>query len=508
MSWPLVTIVTPSFNQGRFIRATIESVLEQDYPALEYIVMDAGSTDETASVVAEYADRLTWISEPDDGQSHAINKGFKMASGEIVSWLNSDDVLVPGAVTKVVDAFTSDPEVVLVYGDAVVIDETGMPFGSIETHEPDSWALANVADHIVQPASFYRRDALEAVGWVDESLHFAMDWDVLIRLARRGPAIRIPAYLAYGRVYGDAKTFSGGLPRWREIRMVIDRYADSRWPPVFTLYAVDSIGMELESRLRRLCSFLRIDSELPLALLKLGVTEPLQRLTAFRRVREADGWIGRTTYETLDGEGDVVELRGSVPSVFGRGRKQWLRLQLDGRSLGTFHLAPGAFTIAIPVGSPDGPDRLRMRAGRTFVPSRLGVNDDGRRLAVRVEGIRRRAAHEVVEWWRSGIYDDGWASERVQLRVAPSAGTVRINGTVPDAVATFGGGTQLVEVHANGAMLERRELPEGPFKIGVGVGDAPGLVDIELRAEHTVVFDERPLVPRAVAYVVDNVELG
>ena len=102
---PTVTIVTPSYNQGEFIRATIESVLAQDYPRLEYIVMDGGSSDQTSAIAAEYASRLTWISEKDRGQAHAINKGFGRAKGDIVAWLNSDDILLPGAVTRAVNAF-------------------------------------------------------------------------------------------------------------------------------------------------------------------------------------------------------------------------------------------------------------------------------------------------------------------------------------------------------------------------------------------------------------------
>src|SRR6267142_508883 len=109
MSGPLVTIVTPSFNQGHFIRATIESVLSQDYPHIEYIIMDGGSTDETASVVSDYAGRLTFISERDRGQSHAINKGFRMARGSILAWLNSDDLYLPGCIRTAVEAFGRNP---------------------------------------------------------------------------------------------------------------------------------------------------------------------------------------------------------------------------------------------------------------------------------------------------------------------------------------------------------------------------------------------------------------
>ena len=123
MPTPLVTIVTPSYNQGRFIRATIESVLSQDYGAIEYIVMDGGSTDNTAAVVREYSSRLKWISEKDRGQSDAINKGFRMAKGEIVSWLNSDDFILPGAVSLAVKAFERQPEIMAVYGEGYLIDE-------------------------------------------------------------------------------------------------------------------------------------------------------------------------------------------------------------------------------------------------------------------------------------------------------------------------------------------------------------------------------------------------
>src|SRR5262245_25991034 len=121
MRTPLVTIVTPSFNQGRFIRATIESVLNQDYPHMEYIVMDGGSTDDTADVVKEYEGRLIWISEKDRGQSHAINKGFRMAQGALVAWVNSDDLLLPRAVSHAVRAFEQHPDVGAVYGEGYLI---------------------------------------------------------------------------------------------------------------------------------------------------------------------------------------------------------------------------------------------------------------------------------------------------------------------------------------------------------------------------------------------------
>src|SRR5436190_2267527 len=151
MSDTLVTVVTPSYNQGRFIRATIESVLSQDYPHIEYIVMDGGSSDETAAVVSEYGTRLQWISERDRGQSHAINKGFRLARGEIVSWLNSDDVILPGAVAHAVRAFERNPLLGAVYGEGYQIDIDGNVKHRFFATEPfNLWKLIYLSDYILQ----------------------------------------------------------------------------------------------------------------------------------------------------------------------------------------------------------------------------------------------------------------------------------------------------------------------------------------------------------------------
>src|SRR5580704_13013939 len=158
MTFPLVTIVTPSFNQGRFIRATIESVLSQDYPNLEYIIMDGGSTDETSAIAAEYGTRLKWISEKDRGQSHAINKGFRMAKGEIVSWLNSDDIILPGAVACAVNAFSRNPRLGAVYGEGYQIDIDGNIKCRFPATEPfNLWKLIYLSDYILQQTAYFRR---------------------------------------------------------------------------------------------------------------------------------------------------------------------------------------------------------------------------------------------------------------------------------------------------------------------------------------------------------------
>jgi glycosyltransferase involved in cell wall biosynthesis len=183
---PLVTIVTPSYNQGHFVRATIESVLSQNYPDIEYIVMDGGSRDETANIAAEYSSRLKFISEKDRGQSHAINKGFRMARGEVISWLNSDDTILPGAVEHAVQAFERRPNVGAVYGEGYLIDYAGAVKGRFPATEPfNLWKLVHLSDYVLQQTLYFRKQVIEELGYVDESLHWGMDWDILIRIGKR-----------------------------------------------------------------------------------------------------------------------------------------------------------------------------------------------------------------------------------------------------------------------------------------------------------------------------------
>jgi glycosyltransferase involved in cell wall biosynthesis len=234
---PLVSIVTPSLNQGRFIAETIESVRAQDYPRIEHIVLDGGSQDETAEIVARYRDRLTWISEPDRGQSHAINRGFRMASGEILSWLNTDDRLLPGAVRAVVDGFRADPTVMMLYGDGDLIDAAGRKIWPFRFTEPFNLRrLIEVGDFILQPATFVRREALEAVEYLDEDLHWCMDWDLWIRIGQRFRVRYLPTPLAQARIHPDAKTSRGGFAKIREMHQIIRRHSQRRLPPILVIH--------------------------------------------------------------------------------------------------------------------------------------------------------------------------------------------------------------------------------------------------------------------------------
>jgi glycosyltransferase involved in cell wall biosynthesis len=207
-SHPRVCIVTPSYNQGRFIARTVNSVLDQQYPNLQYVVQDGASTDETIEVLYRYpSGQLTVVSESDSGQSQAINRGFARTSGEIMAWLNSDDILLPNSVNAVVSYFTRHPEVDVIYGNRLLIDEQDRVIGRwvLPGHDAEvlSWA-----DWIPQETLFWRRRIWDRVGAaVDESFRFAMDWDLLLRFRDYGARFHhMRRYLGAFRVHDHQKT--------------------------------------------------------------------------------------------------------------------------------------------------------------------------------------------------------------------------------------------------------------------------------------------------------------
>ncbi len=225
LHYAVISIVTPSYNQGAFLAETIESVIEQqgDF-SIDYIIIDGGSSDNSVEIIKKYDELLQkgewqvncqgitfrWVSEQDRGQTDALMKGFRMVRGEILAWLNSDDTYLPGALQSAIDFFRAQPDAVLVYGDARYIDAAGSLISSYRTAEFDLVKLAST-NIICQPAAFFRRAAFEAVGCLNEALHFAMDYDLWIRLGRRFSCHHIHQMLATYRLHETSKTINSDM---------------------------------------------------------------------------------------------------------------------------------------------------------------------------------------------------------------------------------------------------------------------------------------------------------
>jgi hypothetical protein len=247
MSAPSVFVVMPSFNQARFIRQAIDSVLHQGYEPLRLLVMDGGSTDGTVDVLRSYGDRLQFVSRPDRGQSDALNQGLSRAGGDILCWLNSDDALLPGAVRRVVDAFRREPEAEFVYGKGWNVDENGRLLGDSGVLPFNLWKLIHHRNYIQQPSCFFRRSLLDKVGPIVEDLHYVMDWELWIRFgAYRG--VFLDEYLSCNRAHPQTKTQTGALRRWAEIRRMVRGYTDRRLPPVVWLYLAETVLQAVRSR--------------------------------------------------------------------------------------------------------------------------------------------------------------------------------------------------------------------------------------------------------------------
>jgi len=218
---PLVSIVTPSFNQARFLEETILSVLGQDYPQIEYLIVDGGSQDSSAEIICRYADRLAWwVSEPDQGQTDAINKGFARARGEFLAWLNSDDTYLPHAVAEAVEFLQTHPEIGMVYGDANLVDEHGAVIGRFPARQTDYRRLRRGYVHIPQQASFFRASLWQKVGPLDPTFYFAMDYDLWVRIARIAPLRYYPRPWANFRLHESGKSVASDERCWPEMLRV------------------------------------------------------------------------------------------------------------------------------------------------------------------------------------------------------------------------------------------------------------------------------------------------
>jgi hypothetical protein len=362
-SQPRVSVVIPSLNQARFLRDALDSVLCQDYPSTQVIVMDGGSTDGSVDILKEYADRIRFVSEPDLGQSHAINKGMALAQGHIVSWLNSDDRLMPGAIGKAVAALRANPDAAMLYGEGELIDEAGAVTARFGATQPfDLWVLIHVWDYILQPTVFMRAEQFHAVGGLDESLHYGMDWDLWIRLGSRWPVAYLAEVLAQSREYGETKTASGGWRRFRELRSILERHGARGWSPGARIYGLETLARQLPEARVKPRSW------------RAQLARPVRRLVAIlinRQVHRAkgispDGWMRSLARHAFawNGEAGCVRITAEVvrpPRLFAFS----LQVRARDETQRVSRRQPGVFEVALPVPAspaPSGPLEVRLRA--------------------------------------------------------------------------------------------------------------------------------------------------
>ena len=251
---PLVSIITPSYNQGQFLEATIRSVLDQDYANIEYLVIDGGSHDQSLAVIQRYAHRLAyWVSEPDRGQAHAVNKGLKLSKGSILGWLNSDDVLLPGTVSLVVQTFREGPDIDVVYGRLDRIDEKGrlVPTPILPKDRIEFSKKYILRECIVnQPGAFWRRDIMAKAGLLNEDLHYSLDYEYWIRLALLGARFkRLDRAVALFRLSPASKTVGQTTSHALELLRTFERVASRP-----DLAEISGLA---ESRIRRMAGYTR-----------------------------------------------------------------------------------------------------------------------------------------------------------------------------------------------------------------------------------------------------------
>ena len=242
------TVVTPSYNQGKYIKRTIDSVLSQNVDDLEYIIMDGGSTDETIDILKSYGDKIIWRSERDKGQTDAVNKGIREAHGEIIGWLNSDDIYYPDAIKKVMKVFENHPEINVVYGNANHIKEDDSFIEEYYTEDFDYERLKDIC-FICQPSLFFRKNLVDKYGYLDDKLQYCMDYDYWLRLGKGETFYRLNELLAGSRLYDDNKTLGARRKVHEEMLTMQEKNlgkASKKWLYNLAHVIVDEMGIPRE----------------------------------------------------------------------------------------------------------------------------------------------------------------------------------------------------------------------------------------------------------------------
>lgn len=395
---PLISVITPSLNQGKFIRETIESVLNQNYRNIEYIVVDGGSADETVEILQSYGERITWLSEPDEGQADAVNKGIKLAKGEIIGWLNSDDTYCPGALSKAAEFLSMHPELDVVYGEGQHITETGDIIDRYPTEQFNYERLAETC-FICQPSAFIRRRVFDHVQ-LDKDLHLCMDYAFWIETGQCFNYAYIPELFASSRLYPGNKTLSRRKEVYQEVFKTVKKfygYLPFCWIQGYVNFRLGKISHASGRRL-----FTYIFSTL--FLIGYNAAKPGYVFGEIKRVLKeksavplsppvgdqyADGWIGPclTKQFYISAQTSQLRIRGKhlwpdeevleVAVFAGERRISEFTVRDKGNFRRVITLHPGECGLY----------EIKLVPNNTFIPARLGINSDTRELSFILDSI-------------------------------------------------------------------------------------------------------------------------
>jgi glycosyltransferase involved in cell wall biosynthesis len=368
---PLVSIIVPSFQQARFLRSALDSILSQEYKPMEVLVLDGGSTDGSKEILESYGDRIWFRSAPDKGQCDAINAGFRRSRGGIVAWLNSDDFYYPGAVAHAVEVLGNNPGTGMVYGEGNLVAEDGSVMWRFpETVPFDLWRLANHSDYILQPTVFFRRRALFECGLLDEDLNWGLDWELWIRLGKRFPFSYTDQVLAASRIYGDTKTATGGYRRMLEIVKILHRHDVKGLSPALIAHAIITI-------VRKFCDNAELITP---EVMSASVPGPMKRIVSPLIARTEcglrkwlqnvqglwqDGLVGKRgkLWIPSDGQACSLEIHGKNLEIGG----QRIKLRAAGKTVSTGSLAPGKpFNLKLPIPAGIIPVRAELICAKTI----------------------------------------------------------------------------------------------------------------------------------------------
>lgn len=398
--FPLVSIVTPSYNQGEFIRATIDSVLNQDYPNIEYLVMDGGSTDNTVEILKSYGDRIQWVSEKDKGQADAVNKGIKRAKGQIIGWLNSDDTYLDGAVTKMVDYLKKHPDTDMVYGEGYYTDKDGNITERYLTEKYNRKRLAEMCI-ICQPTAFFTKEIVEKVGMLDVEHQLSMDYELWLRMAKTGKIAYIPDYIATSRMYEENKTLSRRKEVYEETCKAVKKhygYVPISWIDGYADYLAEGTrGWKFHWNDIRL--FVRFNFTNPRYCwsgLKSVFRSRCVGILKSRAVSKfseqyPDKWVSKEYIQKvrLDGKKNVIKISG-IHNWPIKGKLEIIVL-LDNKKIHKITIDElGAFTKKIHIPKRErhaGEHELKLVMNKTFCPSRIAKSADQRELSFILDDI-------------------------------------------------------------------------------------------------------------------------